>query len=225
MNPGEETDRGEEMGPGEEMGSEEKTGPGEGMLPGEELPLSPVRSRAPEDDHAPTLPDPPQLRVIRSQRRTKTAQARMIEGDLVVRIPAGMSPADEEALICSVVARFERKWRSCHVALEPRARQLAARFGLPEPQSIRWSSRQRFRWGSCSSNNGDILISSRLANAPPWVLDHVIVHELAHLVFADHSADFHALVKRNPDADKAEGYLLALGDLSRWDNEPAARAS
>ena len=53
----------------------------------------------------------------------------------------------------------------------------------------------------------------RLADAPPWVLDHVIIHELAHLVVADHSPAFQALVNRNPNAERAEGYLLALSDL------------
>lgn len=179
-----------------------------------------------DDDPGPAeLPELPQLRVIRSHRRTKTAHARLVDGDLVIRIPAGLSPSDEEALLSSVVSQFERKWRSCHVALEPRARQLAERFGLPLPRSIRWSSRQQFRWGSCTSSHGDIRVSNRLANAPPWVLDHVIVHELAHLVFADHSPEFYDLVKRNPNADKAEGYLLALDHMSVWNDEPAAQAS
>ena len=51
------------------------------------------------------------------------------------------------------------------------------------------------------------------------MLDHVIIHELAHLVIAEHSPEFHALVNRNPYAERAEGYLLALSDLGR-----AARA-
>ena len=116
-------------------------------------------------------------------------------------------------MIAKVLARFEEKWRSSQVRLEPRARDLAARFGLPEPHSIRWSSRQRLRWGSCSAATGDIRISSRLAEAPPWVLDHVVIHELAHLVVADHSPEFHALTHRDPNAERAEGYLLALSDI------------
>ena len=156
----------------------------------------------------------PPVRVIRSQRRKSTASARMDNGTLALRIPASLSEEQEQATISKLLDRFEEKWRSSQVDLEPRARQLAARFGLPEPRSIRWSTRQRMRWGSCTSATGDIRISSRLADVPPWVLDHVIVHELAHLVVADHSAKFQALVNQNPLADRAEGYLMALSDIA-----------
>lgn len=163
------------------------------------------------DDGAP--PSLPPVRVIRSSRRKESVSARMTDGVLIVRIPDFFTKDEEQAMVTKVLARFEEKWRCGHVPLEPRARELAAQFGLPEPRSIRWSSRQRLRWGSCSASSGDIRISSRLAEAPPWVLDHVIIHELAHLVVADHSPAFQALVNRNPNAERAEGYLLALSDI------------
>ena len=138
----------------------------------------------------------------------------MNNGTLELRIPAFFSEEQERATVSKLLAKFEEKWRSSQVDLTPRARQLAARFGLPEPRSISWSTRQRMRWGSCTSASGDIRISTRLADVPPWVLDYVIVHELAHLVVADHSAEFQALVSQNPLAERAEGYLLALSDIS-----------
>ncbi|MCY4293533.1 MAG: M48 family metallopeptidase [Acidimicrobiaceae bacterium] len=159
------------------------------------------------------------VRVIRSTKRHKTASARMSDGVLEVRVPAWMTDDEEAGLVSKVVARWEEAKRCGHLPLEPRAKELAARFGLPEPRSIRWSSRQRHRWGSCTPGNADIRISTRLADAPPWVLDHVIVHELAHLMVPDHSPEFHAIVNRNPNAERAEGYLLALTDLGR---SPAA---
>ena len=177
------------------------------------------------DDFGPRArPSLPSVRVIRSSRRSKTASARVVDGVLNVRIPAGMTQDAEQELVARVVARYEQKWRCGHVPLAPRARELAARFDLPEPRSIEWSSRQNFRWGSCSAHSGDIRISSRLVEVPPWVLDHVIVHELAHLVFADHSPEFWELVNRNPTAERAEGYLIALCDLSRSSSAPEALA-
>ena len=152
------------------------------------------------------------VEVIRSERRVKTVSARIVDGVIRVRIPAWMSAADEERFVGDVVAKIERERRSHAVDLEGRARRLAAEYGLPEPSSIRWSTTQRQRWGSCSVGSGDIRISDRLVDVPPWVLDHVIVHELAHLVVADHSPAFHALVERYPYAERATGYLMALND-------------
>ena len=156
----------------------------------------------------------PPVQVIRSSKRKASVSARLRDGVLVVRIPGFFTKDQEQTSVAKVLERFEEKWRSSHVRLEPRARELAARFGLPEPNSIHWSSRQRLRWGSCSASSADIRISTRLADAPPWVLDHVIVHELAHLVVADHSPQFQALVNRDPNAAKADGYLLALSDMT-----------
>ena len=183
-------------------------------------PESPSR----EDDGT-AFPCLPRVRVIRSAKRVKTASARLVEGVLQVRIPEWMSDDEADALVGSVVARFEEKWRCGHVPLAPRAQELATKFGLPEPDSIRWSYRQNFRWGSCSTDSGEIRISSRLAQAPPWVLDHVIIHELAHLVVPDHGSRFWDLVNRNPNAERAEGYLLAMSDMTRVPDSREALAS
>lgn len=152
------------------------------------------------------------VEVIRSDRRVKTVSARIVDGVIRVRIPSWMTAADEERFVADVVERIERERRSHGIDLESRARMLAARFTLPAPTSIRWSKTQRQRWGSCSVHSGDIRISDRLVDVPPWVLDHVIVHELAHLEVADHSPAFDSLIARNPLAERAIGYLMALND-------------
>ena len=66
---------------------------------------------------------------------------------------------------------------------------------------------------------GEILISHRLTDVPPWVLDYVIVHELAHLREAGHSAAFDALVARYPLTERARGYLEAFGAWADGDLE------
>lgn len=152
------------------------------------------------------------VEVIRSERRVKTVSARIIDGVIRVRIPAWMSEADERKFVGDVVQRIEQERRSHAIDLGARAASLATEFGLPTPESIRWSKTQRQRWGSCSVHSGHIRISDRLVDVPPWVLDHVIVHELAHLVVADHSPAFDALVNRNPRAERAIGYLMAVND-------------
>ena len=78
--------------------------------------------------------------------------------------------------------------------------------------SITWSKIQRQRWGSCTIGRGDIRISDRLVDVPPWVLDSVIIHELTHLVVADHGPEFERLVQRYPLHERATGYLMAVSD-------------
>ena len=56
---------------------------------------------------------------------------------------------------------------------------------------------------------GTIRISSRVAGFPAWVLDYLLVHELAHLVVGDHSPAFWEVVNRYPKAERARGYLIA----------------
>jgi predicted metal-dependent hydrolase len=51
------------------------------------------------------------------------------------------------------------------------------------------------RWGSCAPG-GDLSFSWRLIGAPPYVLDYVAAHEVAHLRHADHSKRFWAVVER-----------------------------
>ena len=72
-----------------------------------------------------------------------------------------------------------------------RAAVLADQYlGGIRPSSIRWSTRQQRRWGSCSLHSREIRIASRLQTVPEWVLDGVIVHELTHLLEAGHTARF-----------------------------------
>ncbi len=70
---------------------------------------------------------------------------------------------------------------------------------------------QRSRWGSCSST-GTITYNWRLILAPPFVLDYVAAHEVAHLVEMNHSPAFWAAVKRTlPEYEKGRAWLKAHG--------------
>jgi catechol 2,3-dioxygenase-like lactoylglutathione lyase family enzyme len=96
-------------------------------------------------------------------------------------------------------------------ALARRAAILSERYDLPIAESVRWSTRQGQRWGSCTPSTGTVRISSRLLAAPGWVVDSVLVHELAHLLIAEHDERFHALVERFPRTERARGFLEAWG--------------
>jgi predicted metal-dependent hydrolase len=155
----------------------------------------------------------PRLRVevVRSARRRKTIQAQLVGDTVRVFVPARLSAAEERQWVERMLGRFERARDASTIDLPARAATLAGRLGLPRPRSIRWVGNQRDRWGSCSTGEGDIRLSDRLAAFPRWVVDYVIVHELAHLAVADHSPAFWSLVDRYPKAERARGFLIAKG--------------
>jgi predicted metal-dependent hydrolase len=110
-----------------------------------------------------------------------------------------------------MVKRLQRRGDASRIDVGRRARQLADRLDLPRPKSIRWSTNQNSLWGSCTPADATIRISARLAAYPRWVLDYVIVHELAHLRYHSHGPRFRALVDRYPMAERARGFLIAKG--------------
>ena len=54
--------------------------------------------------------------------------------------------------------------------------------------------RMTSRWGRCNVKTGEIAFSIYLLLLPEWCIEHVVVHELAHLIEANHSPRFHALM-------------------------------
>jgi len=76
---------------------------------------------------------------------------------------------------------------------------------------------QLSRWGSCSTT-GVLSFSWRLILAPPFVLDYVAAHEVAHLREMNHGKKFWALVRETmPDMEPARRWLYANGtDLHRY---------
>lgn len=96
-----------------------------------------------------------------------------------------------------------------HADLSIRSHYHAERLGV-SVKSIKMRS-QASRWGSCSSS-GNINYNWRLVLAPPFVLDYVAAHEVAHLVEMNHSAAFWATVERTlPDMERGRAWLKAHG--------------
>lgn len=149
--------------------------------------------------------------MLRSDRRRKTVSARLVGDVLEVRLPGWMGAADEAKWVEEMRGRFERKRSTDRIDVDARARRLARRHDLPMPASVRWVDNQTTRWGSCTPGHGTIRVSSTLAAFPSWVLDFVLVHELAHLVEPHHGAAFRTLVARYPLAERATGFLIAKG--------------
>jgi hypothetical protein len=165
-----------------------------------------------EPEWRPATAQRPALQIVRSVRRRRSVSARFVTDRIVVRLPAGIDAHDEEPMIDSIVAKVVRQHRADRVAddraLLRRAHRLADRHldGV-RPASVTWSTRMRTLHGSCSVADGRIRLSVDLAQHPDWVLDAVLMHELAHLIEPNHSPAFHALANRYPDQRRAQAYL------------------
>jgi predicted metal-dependent hydrolase len=123
-----------------------------------------------------------------------------------------MTRAEEREWVDIMLARLakqDRRRRPSDAALEVRAADLSRRYldGRAAPASVRWVANQGARWGSCTPADRTIRLSTRLQGMPSWVVDYVLVHELAHLLVAGHGARFWALVEAFPRAERARGYL------------------
>ena len=175
-------------------------------------------------------PGRPRVEVRRSARRRSTVSAyREADGTVVVLLPARMSRAEEREWVEVMVARVqrsERRRRPSDDDLAKRAAQLSERYleGLARPTTVRWVANQGQRWGSCTPADGSIRVSARLQGMPAWVVDYVLLHELAHLLESGHTPTFWRLVERYPRAERARGFLegvaLASGRESYGEPSP-----
>ncbi|WP_404828643.1 M48 metallopeptidase family protein [Spongiactinospora rosea] len=147
------------------------------------------------------------------------------DGDkTIVLLPAGLSRTDEEQWVRRMLDRLaakEQRRRPSDAELLARARDLSARYldGKADPVSVRWVENQRHRWGSCTPDHATIRISTRLRGMPSWVVDYVIIHELAHLLVPSHGPGFWALVERYPRSERARGYLEGFSVASQGSAE------
>ncbi len=166
------------------------------------------------------------VRIIRSARRKRTISARQEGNTLVVYLPTGLSSAEEQEWIERMRRRLEqsreRRRLNSDEALRQRAEELNREYfgGELKVESIRFVTNQNHRFGSCTPSTRTIRISHRLAEMPSWVLDYVIVHELAHLLQPNHSARFWKLVNRYKLTERARGFLMAKGMEEEDDADP-----
>lgn len=163
--------------------------------------------------------DPGRVEVRRSTRRRRTVSAYRDGDRTVVLIPARMSRAEERRWVAAMLerlARQDRRLRPGDEELMERAIGLSRRYlgGRAVPTSVRWVANQGARWGSCTPADGTIRLSRRLQGMPSWVLDYVLVHELAHLLVPGHGPSFWTEVAAYPRAERARGYLEGVSAAS-----------
>ena len=172
----------------------------------------------------PRLPEPqqpsdsPEVLVQRSARRKKTVSAHFSADTVILAVPQSATRREIEqwktTLVPKIVAKRDRARRNARrrgtdEALWQMAHELSATYlnGRAQPTQVRWSTRQNTRWGSATPSTGVIRISTRLATVPDWVLETVVLHELVHLLEAQHNDRFWSLARRHPKASDAAQFL------------------
>ena len=185
--------------------------PAAAAAPPEPTPTSGWRQR-----DADTVDLRPEVEVRVSARRKKTSEAKWVGERIVVSLPAHLDAESRQKTTHWLVERLLSRHRpQAHLGddeLLERAVALSDRYLVgARPVSVRWVTNQTARWGSCSYYSGDIRVSHRLRAVPEWVLDSVLVHEIAHLTHPDHSRAFHRLAGGYPRHEEAGLFLAGYG--------------
>ncbi len=152
------------------------------------------------------------MEVRRSPRRRRTVSAYREGATIVVLIPARLTVAEERRWVKTMVERVtraEQRQSPAEPELAARAALLSERHlgGRARPRSVRWVGNQHARWGSCTPAAGTIRLSARLQQMPAYVVDYVLLHELAHLLVPGHNAAFWALLASYQHTERARGFL------------------
>ncbi|WP_407699160.1 M48 metallopeptidase family protein [Streptomyces alkaliterrae] len=190
-------------------------------------PTGPERSTDPAGPAGPA--GAPEVEVRRSSRRRRTVSAYREGGRTIVLLPARMSAAEERrwvGVMLDKLAAQEDRRRPGDEELARRAERLSGRYleGRARPSSVRWVTNQNTRWGSCTPAEGSIRLSHRLRGMPAYVVDYVLLHELAHLLVPGHGPDFWRLVARYDRTERARGFLEGVVAADRLP-QPAGEAA
>ena len=151
--------------------------------------------RHPVSEVIPATEEHPRVEVVRSARRRRTVTAQPADdGSIRLLVPDISTDEQIRGYLADLLPKVQRTRRRAqgkrrHFAsdeyLLSRAQYLVEQY-LPElsgkvPESIRWVSNQRTRWGSATPGAGRIRISDALTGAPEYVVDAVCTTSCAIL--------------------------------------------
>ncbi len=125
------------------------------------------------------------LTIVRENR--KSGKARKVMERLILTVPYEADPA----FISSLLTKWYRK--EAGAVLKEKVQEFAELIGVSYEQIH--IKDQRSCWGSCSSK-GNLNFNWRIIMAPEPVCDYIIIHELCHRIYMNHSRDFWNLVEK-----------------------------
>lgn len=166
-----------------------------------------------------------ELKVVR--KRVKNINARLHGKTLSVSAPHRVSVKELEETIIELARKLVRRSRADALnsdgGAEALARKIAASFpDPPEVNEVRFVTNQTTQWGSYSPQTGIVRLNAALRQMPPWVMEAVVAHELAHTFYLDHSPKFWELARSVcPKTDRARAFLEGVTWLAgAWDQLP-----
>jgi len=134
---------------------------------------------------------------------TETASGE-IELSRLFLVPAAHQAKRRAVLRDWYIARAKEKILA---RVEQHARELGVEFTAAKIVD------NRYRWGSCTVNDS-VNFNWRLIKAPMFVIDYVIVHELAHLIESNHTPRFWSIVRAHTSTmEKAKAWLKEHGQV------------
>ena len=167
------------------------------------------------------------LEVTVTRKRVKNINARLHGSKMSVSAPHRVPVAELEETIVELARKLVRRSRADALnsdgGAETLARKIAARFpDPPEVTEVLFVTNQTSQWGSYSQQTGIIRLNAVLRQMPPWVLEAVVAHELAHTVHLDHSPEFWELARSVcPRTDRARAFLEGVTWLAAaWPDLP-----
>lgn len=171
------------------------------------------------------------LDLVVVRKRVKNINARLHGTTLSVSAPHRVSRGEVHDVAVELGRRLLRRARADAVNGDDSGRiiahKVAAKFPKPpRVTEVRFSTNQRSQWGSYSPRTGVMRLNAVLKVMPPWVLEAVVAHELAHSFHPNHSPAFWNLVRSVcRHTDRANAFLEGVSWLaSSWgDLQPAER--
>jgi hypothetical protein len=134
---------------------------------------------------------------------TETASGEVEFSDLFL-VPQAHQAKRRQVLRDWYIARAKEKILA---RVEQHARELGVEFTVAKIVD------NRYRWGSCTVKD-NVNFNWRLIKAPMFVIDYVIVHELSHLIEANHTSRFWGIVRaKTPTLEKAKAWLKEHGQV------------
>lgn len=167
------------------------------------------------------------LDLVVVRKRVKNINVRLHGNTLSVSAPRRVTNRELNEAIVELARKLIRRSRADTVngdgMVQELARKVAARFdNPPQVNAVRFVTNQTARWGSYSTQTGIVRLNAALKLMPPWVLEAVVAHELAHVAFPDHSPAFWELARSVcPRTDRARAFLEGVSWLgAAWKDLP-----